>query len=381
MENDKRYTLIGGVIVAAIFIFVVLLTSLGGHGFLTQKIAYKIYFDKSVKGLNINAPVMFRGIRIGSVENIKLIEMSEEMEIKDKSSCPVEVTVVIEPDKLDLRYDDHGDEPSFIEKNLMKPMLVETWMTNMVTKNGMAATLQVMSLLTGQQYVALDISREPNNDPAELVNLQKHIIPSKNTAADDIYMIFQKHNITEMVNKATAIVNDFIVSGKAQALLDNVVNVSDNAKTITADAKNLMSKVSNNGNNDLGAAMLKLNAALDEATALLGEFKKDSAMLTDKLGTALNDVPDLQERLKKSMASIDKLVANLDGIFSKGGEVPRLLDNANGFVNNASGTLAPEAPTMLKLNAALEELEGTLRSLRQLADMVNRRPEVLIRGK
>ena len=158
MENDKRYTLIGAVVLLAVLIFVILLSSLGGHGLLTRKVEYTLYFDKSVKGLNLGAPVMFRGIRIGKVENIKLVSIDDDISIDDNSSCPVQVTIEIDPEQLDLRYDDKKDEPTLLEKKLLKQSLVENWMMNMVKKHGMAAKLQIMSLLTGQLYIALDVS-------------------------------------------------------------------------------------------------------------------------------------------------------------------------------------------------------------------------------
>ena len=381
MENDKRYTLIGAVVLLAVLIFVILLSSLGGHGLLTRKVEYTLYFDKSVKGLNLGAPVMFRGIRIGKVENIKLVSIDDDISVDDNSSCPVQVTIEIEPEQLDLRYDDKKDEPTLLEKKLLKQSLVENWMMNMVKKHGMAARLQIMSLLTGQLYIALDVSMAGNNDPKELAKLEKHIIPTRNTAADNIYLLFQKHDLTEMANKAATIVNDFIVSGKAKAMLDNATAISEEARQAIDEARKLMSQLNGSEKADLRTAVEKLNKMLDEATGLLQQFHKDETRLAGKLDETMEIVPDLNERLKKSLDNIDRLVSDLNNVVSKEGRLPRLLDSADVLVNKANETIAPDAPVMQRLNRTMDELDAMLRSLREFTDMLNRRPEVLIRGK
>ncbi|MBR6373175.1 MAG: MCE family protein [Victivallales bacterium] len=381
MENDRKYTLIGAVVLLAIFIFVILLSSLGGHGLLTRKVEYTLYFDKSVKGLSLGAPVMFRGIRIGKVDNIKLISFDDDINVDDTSSCPVQVTIEIEPEQLDLRFDNHGDEPSFLEKKLMKQSLVENWMFNMVKKHGMAAKLQISSLLTGQLYIALDIAKEGNNDQKELAKLDQHIIPTRNTAADDIYLLFEKHNMTEMANKAMTIVNDFISSGKAKAMLENAAAISEDARQAVDEARKLLSQIGGNEKADLGTAVEKLNNMLDEANGLLQQLQKDEARLAGKLDDTMGIIPDFQERMKKSLANIDKLVSDLNTVVSRDGQLPRLLDNADGLVKKANGALEQDAPAMQRLNRTLDELDATLRSLREFTDMLSRRPEVLIRGK
>ena len=92
-------------------------------------------------------------------------------------------------------------------------------------------------------------------------------------------------------------------------------------------------------------------------------------------------VPDLNERLKKSLDNIDRLVSDLNNVVSKEGRLPRLLDSADVLVNKANETIAPDAPVMQRLNRTMDELDAMLRSLREFTDMLNRRPEVLIRGK
>ena len=100
----------------------------------TRKINYVMYFDSSVRGLSIGAPVEFKGIKIGSVKNISLEYDSE------KSTFRIPVSIEIEPERI-------------VQKNNEGVSPYETLQT--LVDKGLRARLQTGSLLTGQLYVDL----------------------------------------------------------------------------------------------------------------------------------------------------------------------------------------------------------------------------------
>ncbi len=67
MSKPASKTLIGGFVVGAVFLAIVGVLVFGSGKFFTEKQAYVLFFDSSVKGLNIGAHVMFKGVKIGSV--------------------------------------------------------------------------------------------------------------------------------------------------------------------------------------------------------------------------------------------------------------------------------------------------------------------------
>ena len=72
MNNKVNYTLVGFFVLFGIFMMLgfaywMLRPSTEQK---TQK--YVIYFNESVFGLNINAPVKYRGIRVGEVSSLKI---------------------------------------------------------------------------------------------------------------------------------------------------------------------------------------------------------------------------------------------------------------------------------------------------------------------
>ena len=103
----------------------------------TRKINFIMFFDSSVRGLNLGAPVEFKGIKVGSVLDIRL-----EFDSKD-TSFRIPVLVEIEPQRIIERENQETGSPYQRLKNLVE--------------RGLRARLQTGSLLTGQLYVELDM--------------------------------------------------------------------------------------------------------------------------------------------------------------------------------------------------------------------------------
>jgi paraquat-inducible protein B len=106
----------------------------------TRKLKFIMFFDSSVRGLNIGAPVEFKGIKVGSVLDVRL-----EFD-NDDTSFRIPVLIEIELQRIIERGNEEGSSSyETLEK------LVE---------RGLRARLQTGSLLTSQLYVELDMHPE-----------------------------------------------------------------------------------------------------------------------------------------------------------------------------------------------------------------------------
>ena len=111
------------------------------HSF-TKKIPFVLFFDGSVRGLAVGAPVELRGIRIGSVADIRI-----ELAPSGKEFL-IPVLIEVEPERF------LGD-PAEQEKAGEASSPYDTF-KNLVDK-GLRARLQVGSYVTGQLFVELDM--------------------------------------------------------------------------------------------------------------------------------------------------------------------------------------------------------------------------------
>lgn len=101
-----------------------------------KKIKFILFFNGSVRGLNRGAPVEFKGIKVGSVLDVRL-----EFDPKE-TSFRIPVLIEIEPQRIISRDSEVETSYATLEK------LVE---------RGLRAQLQTGSLITSQLFVALDM--------------------------------------------------------------------------------------------------------------------------------------------------------------------------------------------------------------------------------
>ena len=72
MSKPANKTMIGLFVLGAITLIVVAIGVLGSGKLFKETTPYVMVFEGSVKGLNVGSPVVFRGVKIGSVSGIHM---------------------------------------------------------------------------------------------------------------------------------------------------------------------------------------------------------------------------------------------------------------------------------------------------------------------
>jgi paraquat-inducible protein B len=111
----------------------------------TESVAYLLYFDDSVRGLTVGAPVEFRGIAVGEVTDVTL-EFDPNM---DRFRVPVRIE--IQPERFTMIESEEARREAL----------------DKLVAAGLRAQLKSGNLLTGQLVVAFDIFK--NAKPAQIV--------------------------------------------------------------------------------------------------------------------------------------------------------------------------------------------------------------------
>ncbi|MBK1644925.1 mammalian cell entry protein [Thiocapsa imhoffii] len=115
---------------------------------------YLLFFDGSVRGLTIGAPVMLRGITVGQVLDIQL-----QLDL-DALKFQIPVLIEVEPERINLR----GDRELLNERGIVEQLVAK----------GLRGQLKTGSLLTGQLYVELDI--HDSEPPDRLTQVAGHLV-------------------------------------------------------------------------------------------------------------------------------------------------------------------------------------------------------------
>ncbi len=101
-------------------------------------------------------------------------------------------------------------------------------------------------------------------------------------------------------------------------------------------------------------------------------------------------LPTIPGQLQTLEASVDNIIKKLDkmpldqitqGLQKTMGDLDLTLVSARGTIDSAGTIVRPNSPQAQQLDSTLEEVRRAARSVRVLADYLDRHPEALIRGK
>jgi len=255
VSDKPRATLIGIFVAGALVIAVAAILILGSGRFLRSSVTYVAYFDGSIKGLTVGSPVLFRGVQVGAVSDIKM-----EFNLKDLS---VRIPVFLDCNtsilsKVSGRQDPHD----FFDK---------------MVKSGLKAQLQIQSIVTGQSVVALDFHPDK---PVVLVGENNTVpeIPTIPTTVEELSKTFEDIPLKELVGKLLSAVDglDRIVSSP------EIISTVHSINETMADIRKLMTNV----NKDILPLKTQIK---DTATAATETMKKVDKALTTVEGILADD--------------------------------------------------------------------------------------------
>ncbi len=263
------------------------------EGAYARRLRYVLYFDSSVRGLNAGAPVELKGIRVGSVHDVRL-EFNA-----DDTSFLIPVIIELEPDRI-VGQQNLEQAPENILSTLVE--------------RGLRARLQTGSLLTGQLFVELNMY---DDAPLDLRGDGKQPYPELPTIAgsfeaitatvdrfiaqlDSVDLEAMAENLNGILAGANSLINTDISSDVATDLQDSIRSLRNVLRDL--DAGNL--------DQTLVAANATL-AQLDEALKLTSDVLTPSSplqynltQLTAELEETARSIRNLMDLLQRQPSSL-----------------------------------------------------------------------------
>ena len=248
MVQKANPKLIGIFILAAFFIFIATFLLINQDRFFSRSIKYVMYFQGSIKGLNVGSPVVFNGVPIGRVIGISLVTDVQTME--------VQIPVYIETNKSSFIVLNSGDHSA---EDIQE-------MTDKMIEKGLRAKLETQSLLTGQMMISLSY------DPGTPVVLRNHNpkiieIPTVPSASAELLQTLQKLPIKQM---AANLNNLLIETNKLITLVNkDSPNVMKDVSVLTHSLSQVARKIEKtlNSFDEDSRTMLDLNKMLRDFSA------------------------------------------------------------------------------------------------------------------
>src|SRR5271157_10426 len=315
---------------AAIGVFIVVGVALGVIGLLlfsSSKLFSRsdemiVYFDNSLNGLSEGAPVKYRGVTIGFVKRV----MIRFNQATDDFALPV----ILEVDQTLLRKRLGDESVDVFTRGAVQRSV----------RNGLRASLQTNSLVTGVLFVGLDF--EPQAPPPLFHQLRKIYaeVPSEPTDVQQLMNNLASLDLKSIERNLNALLVNINTSISSLHLAE----IHDDITKVLGSVDRLVSSP------DLKNDLIAMHTTLDQYR-LLGE----------KLN---NRVDPLADDVTKTLAEAD-----------------RALVQVRGAAQNVRIQLAPDAPLPNDLDQALRQFANSQQSLSSLLDFLNQHPNALITGR
>ena len=280
-----------------------------------------VYFDGSLNGLNEGAAVKYRGVTIGSVKRV-MVQFNQ-------ATNDYAMPVIIELEEKLLK----DRMPSF------SYAFTESVMAGRI-KQGLRASLETESLVTGVLYVGMDV--DPDAPPAvfhQVTNIYPEI-PSKPT--------------------------------QIQQLMQNLASLD--LKSVQTNLNSLILKL------DSTVGRLNMAQINQDVTNLLGSVNRlvSSPDITNSLASIKPTLDQYRELGAKLTGKIDPLADSLTNSLA---EANRALAQLRGAGENLRTMLAPDAPIRNDLDLALQQMAGAAQSISSLVEFLKQHPNALITGR
>ena len=329
MNKKMSPAVIGAFVIGAVALIVIAILVFGSGRLFRQTREFVLYFDNSVNGLRIGAPVKFKGVEIGSVKDIRL-QLEKGAEVN-------KIPVIIEIDLKKLTS--RGAQADItMNREMFQQAIVD---------RGLRGQLEMESLVTGLLFVALDFL------PGTPINLVQQAggdyeypeVPTLPTTLEQA-----KGAVTRIMSKLEDI--DFKELGaNLQATLKGVnrtVN-SPEIESVLRSLARVMPKV-----DEAVVNIRNLAGTMDDKVKILADdlqhTSADARLALKQAGDALKQTEETMKRAEAAVTNIETL-SDLD------------------------------SPVNYELVKGLRDVSTAARSLRALTDYLERNPRAPIFGK
>ena len=338
MYRRKRIDprVIGSFVVGAVILSVAGLLFFGPGGFFTETRSYVVYFDSSVKGLNVGSPVRFRGVKIGQIKEINVQVRPQDFKFY------IPVVIEIEPSRIKAE----GSKQSLLD-TLKTTIKGDDLMLSLIPK-GLRAQMQLDSLVTGQLYINLDMLPDTPLILTGFTNEHPEL-PSISSSLEELTRAFEGMPLKELADKLIRSAEGF----------EKLINSSN-----------------------LHNALAKFDNTASQLNQFLQNINEQLMPLTDILKETLQQS---QITIRKAQTTLDHIDNNIEPLSKQLGQT---LQSFNETANQATDTMqqikklsSDDSQILGQLTLTLQEINRTARTVRYLTTELERDPQMLLRGR
>jgi len=275
MSKSASKTLIGAFVIGAIALGVISVIIFGSGKFLTKRPVYVMFFEGSVKGLNVGSPVVFRGVNIGSVKDIELRANAIDL------TFYIPVYVEVETKKISVMKGQPG-HGGHIEELIRK---------------GLRAQLELQSIVTGQLMINVDFFP---NKPARLLGLDTSYpeIPTVQSPLDDMLKTAQELPLKELFDRLLKSIQGIEKIANSPQVASSLDSLSESLK----ESRKILTKI----DREIGPMMENLKETSSSIKSIADKSQGMPAAVEKTLTTA----QDALKQAENTFVSVQRLASD-----------------------------------------------------------------------
>jgi paraquat-inducible protein B len=326
LSNRPNPKLIGAFVLGGVTLAAIAVGVLGSGKLFRHSIPFVLFFPSSVEGLNVGAPVKFKGVEVGSVSRILL-----NLDRPEMSDANIPVFVDVDMDKVMRK----GGPPDLEDPAVFR---------NFVDR-GLRAELESQSLLTGQLFIELDFHPE---------------IPARFVQPPD-YRYREVPTIPNTLERAGSTI---------EALLDQLrrANLPALVRSATAALDGVRNLVESP---EIRRDLTAVGATLRNADRAMADLDQTASRLEQRVEPLTASLAGTSEQTRQTVARAEAVIAHADTAI---GELHETLSALRTQIE-------PGSPISHELLRTLGETAAAARSVRELADYLQRNPSSLVLGR
>lgn len=336
MEEKQRYFRLGLFVILTLLLTVGTLFVLGGRSLFAPNLTFESYFDRSVAGLDIGAPVQFRGIPLGEV-----VEITGSASLYEGNKPVAQRHAYI------------------VVRATLKGQRVEIWEEEWseYVNQGLRVQTQLAGI-TGQQYLSLDLLDADQHPPLPFDWTPEYpYLPSGPSLTSEIMANLQ--SLVDSLQQAD-------LASLGQHL--NQLTLTANRKVEQIPVEELAAQL-NGLLTDARNTVDRLDRIL--ASAPIDATVRNMASASVRLDRLLGN-PALQQTVEGAGAVAGRL-----GNIAQRGEFDRITQNLDDAVERADALLAD---SRYDLQNILRDLRVVAENLRSLSDNLRNNPSGALLG-
>ncbi|MDQ1335261.1 MAG: hypothetical protein QG552_2211 [Thermodesulfobacteriota bacterium] len=356
MAKQASKTVIGVFVVSSIAMLIAGVIIFGSGDMFKKTMKFVMFFEDSVKGLSVGAPVIWHGVEVGSVSSVVLKANTKKLTVD------VPVVIEVDPSRMEIE----GERINKPAENM-----------KLLIAKGLRARLALQSFVTGSSMIEVEFFP---NTPVRLTGLDNRYpeIPTVRSPMDKLAQKLEDLPIEKIAGKLVDILDNLDkllgdpeieeIRHNLNAASQKLDRLLGNADKLVLDANRQVKEVAGNLNTKMNTLSDGMQATLADGRTLMKDASKDLDGVSS----------DVRKLLQDADVGIKPLLKDIQAALVS---AKKAMDGATNTLVHVDGLVGERSNTRQKLNRTLDDFSAAAKSLESLMEYLERHPESLLKGK